>query len=222
MPPSRLFRPEAIAFQRDTLSSGAPLPVPPSASALTWLLLALVSTALGVLASGSYARKESAPGFLAPTIGVAKVVPPRVGLVVAVAVSEGELVEAGAPLLTVQVGQTDDSGSDVDSSVLQSLARQRASLLQQIELEQAKTAAERKQMQHRIDALGGESPRCRTNWQPSGRAPRSRTTRSSRCATWSGKATSRLSSSSAGRTICWHSARTRLHSSARSSNGRAR
>jgi len=156
VPPSRLFRPEAIAFQRDTLSSGAPLPVPPSASALTWLLLALVSAALGVLASGSYARKESAPGFLAPTIGVAKVVPPRVGLVVAVAVSEGELVEAGAPLLTVQVGQTDDSGSDVDSGVLQSLARQRASLLQQVEVEQSKTAAEREQVQHRIDALGGE------------------------------------------------------------------
>ena len=109
-----------------------------------------------MLASGSYARKESAPGFLAPTIGVAKVVPPRVGLVVAVAVSEGELVEAGAPLLTVQVGQTDDSGSDVDSGVLQSLARQRASLLQQVEVEQSKTAAEREQVQHRIDALGGE------------------------------------------------------------------
>jgi membrane fusion protein len=156
VPTSRLFRAEAIEHQRDPLPIGAALPVPPSAAALTWLLLALAIAAVAVLTAGSYARKETAPGFLTPTIGVAKVLPPRTGLVVAVAVTEGEKVEAGTPLLTVQVGQTDDNGSDVDDGVLQSLARQRTSLLQQIELEQAKTAAEREQLQHRIDGLGAE------------------------------------------------------------------
>ncbi|HET7883996.1 MAG TPA: HlyD family efflux transporter periplasmic adaptor subunit [Acetobacteraceae bacterium] len=156
MPTSRLFRAEAIAHQRDPLAGSAALPVPPSAASLTWLVLALLAAASVVLAGGSYARKETAPGFLTPTIGVAKVLPPRAGVVVAVAVIEGERVEAGTPLLTVQVGQTDENGSDVDSGVLQSIGRQRSSLLQQIELEQAKTTAEHEQVQHRIDGLRAE------------------------------------------------------------------
>ena len=116
----------------------------------------MVFAAVAVLATGSYARKQSVSGFLTTTIGVAKILPPRAGLVVAVTVTEGQLVEAGAPLLTVQVGQTDDSGSDVDDSVLQSLGRQRASMLDQIDLEKEKVEAERKQSVHRVDGLGAE------------------------------------------------------------------
>lgn len=151
-----LFRPEAIAFQRDSLASSAALPVPPSPAVLTWSLVLMVFAAVAVLATGSYARKQSVSGFLTTTIGVAKILPPRAGLVVAVTVTEGQLVEAGAPLLTVQVGQTDDSGSDVDDSVLQSLGRQRASMLDQIDLEKEKVEAERKQSVHRVDGLGAE------------------------------------------------------------------
>ena len=153
---STLFRPEAVAFQRDTLAASAALPVPPSAAALTWLLVLLAGIAIVLLATGSYARKETAPGFLAPTIGVAKVLPPRAGLIVAVNVREGDLVEAGAALLTVKVGQSDDTGSDVDRSVLQSLARQRTALLDQIDLEQTRSAAEREQITHRVDGIGNE------------------------------------------------------------------
>jgi len=153
---SSLFRPEAVAFRCDTLAASAALPVPPSAAALTWLLVLLVGAATVVLLSGTYARKETALGFLTPTIGVAKVLPPRPGLIVSVNVKEGELVEVGALLLTVQVGQSDDSGSDVDRSVLQSLARQRTALLDQIDLEQAKSAAEHQQITDRVDGVGNE------------------------------------------------------------------
>ncbi len=132
------------------------LPVPPSAAVLTWLLALLVCTATALLGGGSFAHKESVPGFLTPTLGVAKVLPPRAGLVVAVSVREGEVVEAGAPLLTVQVGQTDASGSDVDDRILQSLSRQRAALSDQIGLEQAKSAAERQQLVDQINGLDQE------------------------------------------------------------------
>jgi membrane fusion protein len=153
---SSLFRPEAVAFQRDPLAASAALPVPPSAAALTWLLVILIGATTVVLATGTYARKETAPGFLAPTIGIAKVMPPRAGLIVSVNVQEGQLVEAGAALLTVKVGQSDDSGSDVDRSVLQSLARQRAALLDQVTLEQAKSDADRQQITHRVDGVGNQ------------------------------------------------------------------
>lgn len=156
MPKLSLFRPEAVAFQRDPLASSAVLPVPPGASALTWLLILMVCAAGVALASGRYGRKETAPGFLAPTLGVAKVVPPRAGLIVSVDVTEGQLVEAGAPLLTVQVGQTDDRGSDVDDNVRQSLTRQRSALLDQIALEQTKAGTDHEQIGHRIDGLRAE------------------------------------------------------------------
>ena len=151
-----LFRPEAIAFQRDPLASSVALPVPPGVASLTWLLVLMVVVA-GVLVSlGTYGRKETVQGFLTPTFGVAKIVAPRAGLVVAVAVTEGQLVEAGAPLLTVQVGQTDDRGGDVDDNVRQSLGRQRAALVDQIALEQTKSATDRGQLEHRIEGLGQE------------------------------------------------------------------
>ncbi len=152
----RLFRAEAVAFQRDPLRAAEAAPVPPGAAALTWLMAALVVAAAAFLATGSYARKETVSGFLAPSVGVSKVFPPRGGLVVAVDVAEGQLVEAGAPLLTVRVGQTDGTGSDVDGAVLQALARQRAALVEQIGLERDKSAAEASRLRDRADGLGRE------------------------------------------------------------------
>jgi membrane fusion protein len=153
----RLFRPEAIAFQRDQLHGSAALPVPPSAASLTWLLLAMVCGFGVLLATGDYARKETVVGFLAPTAGVAKIVAARPGLITQVTVAEGQLVSAGAPLLTIQVGETDDRGADVDDAVLHSLQRQRAVLSDQIEREQSKAVSERQQSIDRIAGLGIEA-----------------------------------------------------------------
>ena len=79
-------------------------------------------------------------GFLVPTVGVAKIFPPHAGLVTALDVHEGQVVVQGAPLLTVQVGETDSQGGDVDAAVLQALSRQRGTLVEQIRLEQTKTS----------------------------------------------------------------------------------
>ena len=217
-----LFRPEAIAFQRDSLASSAALPVPPSPAVLTWSLVLMAFAAAAVLATGSYARKQSVSGFLTTTIGVAKILPPRAGLVVAVTVTEGQLVEAGAPLLTVQVGQTDDSGSDVDDSVLQSLGRQRASMLDQIDLEKEKAEAERKQSVHRVDGLGAELAALQTELA----AQRERTQvarRPGHGGARPGQAGLHLRRriQAPRRTICWRSDRARLRLSARSPNARA-
>ena len=153
----RLFRPEAITFQRDPLRSVEPLPASPTTGPLTCLLAVMVCAAIGFLASGDYARKETVSGFLVPTVGVSKIFPPRTGLVTAVDVVEGQLVEAGAPLLTVQVGQTDSQGSDVDAEVLQTLTRQRDALFEQAKLEQARTAEERARLRDEVIGLSRET-----------------------------------------------------------------
>jgi membrane fusion protein len=151
-----LFRSEAVDFQREGMRAGAALPSSPPAAALTWLLAAFVAALATFLATGDYARKETAPGFLAPTFGLAKVLPPRAGLVVAVHVVEGQTVEAGAPLLTVRVGQTNDHGGDVDDTVLEALGRQHGALLDQIALERSKAEAEARRLDDRIAGLGVE------------------------------------------------------------------
>jgi membrane fusion protein len=152
----RMFRPEAVAFQRDPLRAGESFPALPGSGALTWLLVALVCAGITFLASGDYARKENVSGFLAPTVGVSKVFPPRGGLIVAVDVTEGQLVEAGTPLLTVQTGESDGQGSDVDGAVLQTLARQRAAVVEQLGLEKKKLMEEESRSRDRIDALSRE------------------------------------------------------------------
>ena len=153
----RLFRPEAITFQRDPLRSVVPLPASPTTGALTCLLAVMVCAAVGFLATGDYARKETVSGFLVPTVGVSKIFPPRQGLVTAVEVTEGQFVEAGAPLLTVQVGQSDGEGSDVDGAVLQALTRQRDALAEQISLEQARTQQERARLHDEMTGLDTET-----------------------------------------------------------------
>ncbi|MGC1407551.1 MAG: HlyD family efflux transporter periplasmic adaptor subunit [Acetobacteraceae bacterium] len=152
-----LFRPEAVAFQRDPLRSVDRQPVAPTTGPLTWLLAAMVCAALIFLATGHYARKVTVSGFLVPTVGVAKVFPPHAGIVTALDVSEGQVVDEGAPLLTVRVGQTDGQGDDVDGAVLQALARQRAELLEQIKLEQTKAEQETMRLRDQISSLEREA-----------------------------------------------------------------
>lgn len=152
----RMFRPEAVAYQRDPLRASEAFPVPPAPAALTWLLVALACAAIAFLAGGDYARKETVSGFLAPAVGVSKVYAPRGGLIVALAVTEGQLVEAGTPLLTVQVGQSDARGSDVDSAVLQTLARQRAAVAEQIELKKKEALEEESRLHDRLNGLSNE------------------------------------------------------------------
>jgi membrane fusion protein len=151
-----MFRSEAIAHQRDPLRASEAFPIPPTPATLTWLLAALVGAGIAFLAGGDYARKETVSGFLAPTAGVSKVFPPRGGLIIAVDVSEGQVVEAGTPLLTVQVGQDDGQGSDVDSAVRQTLARQRTAVVEQIELQKKQAAADERRLRDRLDGASSE------------------------------------------------------------------
>lgn len=148
-----MFRPEAVAYQRDALRATEAFPIPPTPAALTWLLTALVCAAIAFLFAGHYAHKETVSGFLAPTVGVSKVYTPRGGLIVAVDVTEGQLVEAGTPLLTVQVGQSDGQGSDVDNAVLQTLARQRTAVVEQIGLTKKQSLEEESRSRDRLNGL---------------------------------------------------------------------
>ena len=151
-----LFRREALEHRRYADQAGVPLPPAPPPAVLTWGILACVAAAVGYLALGSYARKEHVSGYLAPKLGVARVAARQPGLIVEVAVHDGELVAAGAPLVTIRMGGLDGSGGDVDDAVLRALRAQRDQVGEQLAIEQARLGQEYSRLADHLGALADE------------------------------------------------------------------
>jgi len=151
-----LFRLQAVQFRSGRTASGAAMR-PPLSLAVFTAALAVAVVAIGCfLGTQSYARKAAVTGYLAPVHGVVRVLPPRAGIIVSVAVADGDTVQAGDPLLRVQTGRTSITGADVDVKVRQALIRQRDLELSQVALEEATGRSEELRLHERIDGLQQE------------------------------------------------------------------
>jgi membrane fusion protein len=154
--PFSLFRQEAIDYQRFRIWGEVAIALPKSYALVTgFIAVSVLATAL-FIASHSYARKEHAAGFLVPTEGIAKIMPPRSGSITNVNVTEGQHVERGAPLLTVSDAATSDRGENIDEAKTQRLREQRDHLKEQVELERRKSDAEEQRLQSQIEGARGE------------------------------------------------------------------
>ncbi|MGA3003640.1 MAG: HlyD family efflux transporter periplasmic adaptor subunit [Acetobacteraceae bacterium] len=151
-----LFRLEAVQSRQGRMWSGAPMRPPVSLAIFTAALLAAVVAIALFLGTQSYARKATATGYLAPLHGVVRVVPPRAGMIISVAVSDGDAVRAGDPLLKVADERLSVAGTDIDANVRRALTQQRDLELSQISLEEATTESEQKRLRERIDRLDEE------------------------------------------------------------------
>jgi membrane fusion protein len=145
-----LFRSEAIAFQQRGKMGDVVLLQPVPAKLLFWSLVAAFALISAYLALAQYARKETVTGYVAPTAGVAKVFVPRAGIITAVHVGESASVEQGQPLFTVAIDQTAADGQNVDTVQLTTLARQKAALREQIEMQEDRAVSERKRLEAQI------------------------------------------------------------------------
>jgi membrane fusion protein len=145
-----LFRPEAIAFQRLRQSGEVVMLQPVGGRILFWSLVAVSLLVFAFLVLANYARKETVVGYLVPAAGIARVHVPRAGTVSAVHVAEGDEVAAGQPLFTVAVDQTAADGQNVDAALLATLARQKASLTEQIAMQQGRETSERTRLAAQI------------------------------------------------------------------------
>jgi membrane fusion protein len=113
-----LFREGAIDHQRFRIWGEVAIALPNSFALVTgFIALSALAMALFV-SSHNYARKEHATGFLVPTEGIARIMPPRSGTITAVHVSEGQHVERDAPLLTVTDTETSDRDENIDVAML--------------------------------------------------------------------------------------------------------
>jgi len=107
-----LFRAEAVAHATQRLDGEVLLPAP----LVTWgavaFVVAVLAFAAWFAATATYARTESAEGWLAPDGGVARAVSRRDGNVLALMVAEGDIVEAGVPL--ARIGSPGQFGDGFD------------------------------------------------------------------------------------------------------------
>jgi membrane fusion protein len=158
MPQRTLFRREAVEFQRDHRQWGeVALLQPLSTTISVWFVAACVVLIAVFLALAPYARKETVPGYLAPTAGTARIYTSQPGIVSAVHVQEGQVVEEGQPLLSVATAQVAADGQDVNLAVLDALARQKDLLAQHVPAEEARARTERERLAALIRGLETEA-----------------------------------------------------------------
>lgn len=107
-----LFRAEAVAHATQRLDGDVLLPAPLATWGAVVFVVAVLASAAWFAATATYTRTESLQGWLAPDGGVTRAVSHRDGIVRALLVAEGDVVEVGAPL--ARVGSPAHLGSGRD------------------------------------------------------------------------------------------------------------
>jgi len=153
---SSLIRKEAIAGQRQRLLGQVVLAQPLSFTVLTLFLASTVITVIAFVTTGSYARKETVSGHLAPVNGLARVRAPRPGVVGQLYVREGQVVRKGEPLLTLKGDVFTDSGSEVGQVMLAEIDSQMQQLRARKSLEMRRRQAEQARLKVELQGLEAE------------------------------------------------------------------
>ncbi len=152
-----LFRQEAIDFQQHHRQWGDVASLQPlSTKIVAWFLAASVAVITAFLFAAQYSRKETAIGYLTPTVGTAKIFAPQRGTVKAVYVEQGDVVRKGQPLLTIETDQIASDGSDVNASILNTLRSQKEIIAENITGEEQRTESERERLTALVRGLEAE------------------------------------------------------------------
>lgn len=157
-----MFRRQVLENQFDKIWGEVNLTQPVKYTLLAILIAALVVTALLVLFTSDYHKKQHVQGYLAPSTGVVKSFSPDSVYVKEVLVKEGDVVSINQPIVRLQYRQNLASGLDTHQSlkaqlqVQLNLLAEQASKLQEVSLSQ--TLATQQEIQEldeqiRLDAL---------------------------------------------------------------------
>ena len=152
-----LFRQEALEFEREGRRWGEVVLIQPIPTALlAWFLTTVFGLILIYLATAQYSRKETVAGYLTPNSGTAKIFADQRGTIRAVHVKEGDKVAEGQPLLTIETNRIAGNGSDVNSTLLETLSSQKNLLTKNINGERNRADSERERLAALIQGLNTE------------------------------------------------------------------
>ncbi len=135
---SKLFRPEAVEARRVSAFGRVTIHQPIAFGVITTTILIIVVAAIAFSASVSFAKKESAAGWIVPQGGMSQVFAPQGALIRSVVVRPGERVRRGQILAVLS---TDTSNTDGETG-----EQERAQIAAQNEYINAQIAASRSRM----------------------------------------------------------------------------
>jgi len=125
-----LFRQQAIEQQRSPITGTFLVTPRTSFMVTTVVLVAWLIAVLLYLNMSSYARKASVNGWLQSSQGVQKVyAAKRRGRIEQIMVKEGQVVEAGAPLLTLNYAMQQAGNTSVEATLLEQLRAKKQRLI---------------------------------------------------------------------------------------------
>jgi len=150
-----------LAFRKIPALSGQTLPRPLGLrgfawSAVTAFLVGSVAVAGGFATVASYARKETAVGYVSPVAGAVRVTGIRPGVLTHLAVANGQRVAAGDPLFTVETRHALESGGTLDAALRSALNQQADLLREQIAAEEGRAVSEIARLGSRLSGLEAE------------------------------------------------------------------
>jgi membrane fusion protein len=157
-----LFRPESLrarelAWQgRPVLALGLP------AAFTSFVSVALAAAIAALIAFGSYARRVDMEGTVLPSAGLMAISSPAAGWIAVLAVREGQAVEKGTLLYTLDVDTATKDGS-TQQQIIDAQTAAREMLTQQIDRKTRMSEETQKELRHKIenlkvqiDQLGGQ------------------------------------------------------------------
>lgn len=153
-PGNPLFRKEALDYRADRLHGDVHLAVPMSWQLIGYLLLAALIIAVLFLLGASYARVETAVGVVVLDTGVVQIVPTRAGVVTALSAREGQIVQAGQPLVSIRAEEDLAHGATMPRQVLDAVNEQDQHLSAQGQLTLSAAAA---QQQRLLAGIAGDT-----------------------------------------------------------------
>ena len=118
-----LFRQEVVEAKRDRLMGTVFAAVPPRSQLYASLLLGAALVLVAVVIFGQFASRVAVQGVVAYDRGLARIYPPAVAEVREIHVHEGQLVQAGQPLVTISLSQGRDAEGDGVASQLAQIQR---------------------------------------------------------------------------------------------------
>lgn len=155
-PDDPLFRPEAVAEQRERWL-GSVLVVPrPSYTLMTLVVAVVVAGVIGLVALGEYTRKARLTGLLAPERGLIQVVAPLSGVLTRVQAQEGLEVAAGAPLAVLSAERRSEALGATQGEVVRALRSRHDSLAAERDRHRALFAAQVAAQGARLDVIAAE------------------------------------------------------------------
>jgi membrane fusion protein len=147
-----LFRPESLQAHGLAWHGHAMLPLRLPIVFTTFSSVAVAAAAAALLIFGGYSRRIDMEGEVLPTTGVVAISAPSPGRVEMLAVQEGEAVEKGAPLYTLDLDTaTKDGGAQ--QRIIDAQTSERAMLLQETQRKNLMSDVSERALLEKIESL---------------------------------------------------------------------